>query len=91
MNTKPEKTQPNLVRSGPYKLKDKTDRASLLFNLNEVFGFNPTQIIIEKVPQKNNMINVYAVEGVDKSSSKVYTPKEILIGIDGKALTLGKN
>jgi hypothetical protein len=43
------------------KLRDKMGRGGLQLDLREVFGFLPTQIVIQKVYGRNNVIVVSAI------------------------------
>lgn len=45
----------------PFKLKDKSGRGGMVFNLKEVFGFIPDLIVIQKVAGEHDKFVLSAV------------------------------
>lgn len=61
--------------SEPFEFSDEDDNDSLLIDLQSVFGFLPEKIVLQKVPGKDNTIQVLAMVA-ENEEPKILTSKD---------------
>lgn len=71
----PLKTLPAQM-TGKIKLKDKLDRNFFKFNIKELFGFVPEEMMIKKVTGEANAFVIYALHTEESLKAQLAKEKE---------------